>query len=214
MTMRTSANQAHAGTSVDEVHPHAVWEDALGIVCGIVVTALGLSLCTQAGLVSASTSGLAVLLHYVSPLSVGMAFFLVNVPFYVFAWVTMGRGFALRSLVAVAGLSIMTDVIQDAFDIATIDPVLAALLIGLLLGYGSLSVFRHRATFGGAGIVAVYLQRRFGFRAGLTLLIFDAVVLGLALLVIEPHAVFFSLISVAVLGAFIAINHREDRYRA
>jgi len=214
METSTGADRTRIGTLPDEVHPHAPWEDALGIVCGIAVTALGLSLCAQAGLVSASTSGLAVLLHYVSPLSVGMAFFLINVPFYAFAWWSMGRAFALRSLVAVAGLSVMTDVTQDAFDVASIDPVLAALLVGLLLGYGSLSVFRHRATFGGAGIVALHLQRRFGFRAGLTLLIFDTLVLALALSVIEPRAVLVSLLSVAVLGAFVAVNHREDRYRA
>ncbi len=60
---------------------------------------------------------------------------------------------------------------------AYVDPLLGACLGGLMLGFGLLALFRHRSSAGGIGILAVYLQDRFGWRAGLTQLCVDLVVL-------------------------------------
>ena len=88
------------------------------------------------------------------------------------------------------------------------------MLAGLAQGAGLPALFRHRASLGGVGIVALYLQDRTGFRAGWTQLGVDLVVLGLALLTLPWGAVAYSLLGAVVLNLVIAVNHRRDRYIA
>ena len=71
-----------------------------------------------------------------------------------------------------------------------------------------------RASLGGLGILAVYLQDRFGWRAGLVQLAFDMVVLAAAFAVAAPFIVLCSVIGAVVLNLFLTINHRSDRYVA
>ena len=84
----------------------------------------------------------------------------------------------------------------------------------MVQGAGLLAIFRHRASLGGVGVVALYLQDRTGFRAGWTQLLVDLVVFALAWLTLPAAAVLYSLAGALVLNLVIAINHRRDRYVA
>ncbi len=95
---------------------------------------------------------------------------------------------------------------------ADIQPLAGVILAGILSGTGLLVLFRHRASLGGIGIMAVWLQERTGFRAGWTQMTVDAVVFSLAALTLPPMAVVYSLVGAVALNLVIAINHRADRY--
>ena len=64
------------------------------------------------------------------------------------------------------------------------------------------------------GVLAVYLQERFGIRAGLVQLGFDLFVLAAAFLVAAPFIVLCSVVGAVVLNLFLTVNHRADRYIA
>ncbi len=83
---------------------------------------------------------------------------------------------------------------------------------GGLIGLGMLILFRHRAGLGGFNIVAVYLQDRYGLRAGYFQLGVDVLILCAALLILPMAQVALSLVGAAVLNLVIAINHRPGRY--
>jgi uncharacterized membrane-anchored protein YitT (DUF2179 family) len=87
-------------------------------------------------------------------------------------------------------------------------------LFGFLSGSALLALFRHGASLGGIGIVALMLQDRLGWRAGWVQLGFDAVLFALAFLVIEVRLVLISFLGALVVNLVIAINHRRDRYVA
>ena len=93
-------------------------------------------------------------------------------------------------------------------------PWLGAVLFGFLSGSALLALFRHGASLGGIGIVALMLQDRLGWRAGWVQLGFDAVLFTLAFLVIEPDLVLISFLGALVVNLVVAINHRRDRYLA
>ncbi len=61
---------------------HTPVEDVQGIFTGSLVAALGLYLLASAGLLTGSTAGIAFLLHYALGINFGLAFFLLNVPFF------------------------------------------------------------------------------------------------------------------------------------
>ena len=87
-----------------------------------------------------------------------------------------------------------------------------AVIGGALSGLGILFFIRHRASLGGVGILAVYLQRSRGWSAGRIQMAFDAALMTLALLLFEPGLVLYSAIGATVLSLVIMFNHRPGRY--
>ena len=77
-----------------------------------------------------------------------------------------------------------------------------------------LALFRHRASLGGFGILALYLQDRFGWRAGFIQLAFDGMVLLASFFIATPFVILCSVLGALVMNLVIAINHRNDRYIA
>jgi uncharacterized membrane-anchored protein YitT (DUF2179 family) len=193
---------------------HTPIEDVQGIFSGSLVAALGLYVLASAGLLTGSTAGVAFLLHYAFDVNFGLAFFLLNLPFFYLSWKRLGMAFTIKTFVAIGLTSVIADVQSRFFSISSIHPAWAALLGGLLLGFGLLALYRHRASLGGVGILGIYLQERFGIRAGLVQLAIDMCVLAAAFFVTTPPVVFYSVLGAVVLNLFVAINHRADRYIA
>jgi uncharacterized membrane-anchored protein YitT (DUF2179 family) len=193
---------------------HTPIEDAQGIFCGSLVAALGLYFLASAGLLTGSTAGVAFLLHYATGVNFGLAFFLLNLPFFYLSLKRLGPAFTLKTFIAIGLTSFLMDAQSRLFEIEQIHPGWAALLGGLLLGYGLLALYRHRASLGGVGILGIYLQERFGIRAGLVQLAIDMAVLAAAFAVTTPRVVIWSVLGAIVLNLFVAINHRADRYIA
>ncbi|WP_281981863.1 YitT family protein [Thalassorhabdomicrobium marinisediminis] len=194
------------------ISKHSPAEDAQAFVLGTALAAFAVTMLTHLGLITGQTAGLAVLLSYVTGWSFGAVFFVVNLPFYVLAWVRMGPAFTLKSFVCVALVSAMTELFPQLITFDTLDPVLGALLIGGITGLGLIVLFRHGASLGGVGVLALYLQDRTGFRAGYTQLVFDLVLFAAAFAVLAPMMVIYSLLGAVVANLIIATNHRADRY--
>ena len=193
---------------------HTPVEDVQGVFTGSLVSALGLYILASAGLLTGSTAGVAFLLHYALNVNFGLAFFLLNVPFFYLSLKQLGRAFTIKTFIAIGLTSVLADIQSRFFVISTIHPAWAALLGGLLLGYGLLALYRHRASLGGVGILGIYLQERFGIRAGLVQLAIDLCVLTAAFFVTMPSVVVYSVLGAVVLNLFLTINHRADRYIA
>ena len=191
---------------------HGAFEDAQALFAGTLFVAMALMLFNQAGLLVGGTAGVAFLLHYVTGISFGKLFFVVNLPFYWFAWTRMGREFTLKTFICVALLSLLTELFPHVMQVSYINPLFASLLGGLLLGTGCLFLARHRSSLGGATIVSLYMQNRYGVRAGKVQLAIDCVVLLLALFVVPLERVFYSVLAAVVMGVFLWISHRPGRY--
>jgi len=193
---------------------HTPVEDVQGIFSGSLVAALGLYVLASAGLLTGSTAGIAFLLHYALDVNFGLAFFVLNLPFFYLSLARLGMAFTVKTFIAIAITSALTSVQDQVLEIASIHPAWAALLGGLLLGYGVLALYRHRASLGGVGILGIYMQERFGIRAGLVQLGIDLCVLAAAFFITAPPVVFYSVVGAVVLNLFLTVNHRADRYIA
>ena len=204
---------------MDAPHPtlptrmsHSRFEDIQAVCAGTLFVAMAMVVFAQAGLLTGGTAGAAFLLHYATGIGFGQVFFLVNLPFYWFAWRQMGREFTLKTFVAIALLSLMTELAPQFVAIQSLHPAFAAVFGGLMLGTGCLFLARHRASLGGATILALYLQEHRGLRAGKVQLGIDCSVLLLAFFVIEPARVMWSVLGAVVMGGFLWINHKPGRY--
>lgn len=200
--------------STEEPHRHSALDDVQGILYGAATTAFAVHLLTHVGLVTGQTAGIAVLISYATGWPFGAVFFVVNLPFYGFAIRRMGWAFTLKTFAAVAVMSVIVELLPRFVTFGPVDPLAGAIFFGLIAGGGMIAVFRHGASFGGVGIMALWLQDRTGFRAGWTQLAVDALVFAAALLLLPPGIVAYSLAGAVILNLLIGINHRRDRYVA
>ena len=193
---------------------HSLTEDAFGLAFGATMAAFGITLLTHLGLVTGQTAGLAILVSYATGWGFGPVFFAVNLPFYLVGYVRMGGRFTLNTFIAVALVSALSIWMPQHLSFGDVNPWLGAVLFGFLSGSALLALFRHGASMGGVGIVALIVQDRLGWRAGWVQLGFDAVLFAVAFLLVPARIVAISFIGSLVVNLVIAMNHRRDRYIA
>lgn len=192
---------------------HSHFEDLFALVSGTLFVTLGVYLFTQQGLLTGGTAGLALLLTHLTGLSFGKVFFIINLPFYWLAWKQMGWRFCLNTFISVFTVSLMVDNAHRVIEVSRIDPLVAAIIGGFLMGMGMLILFRHRSSLGGVGILALFLQARYGIRAGKFQMGVDCLILMCSFLVVSWELLLFSVIGAAALNMVITLNHKPGRYQ-
>ena len=191
---------------------HTPIEDLFALVTGTLVVALGLELFRRTGIGTGGAPGLAFLLSYGTGLRLPLALMMVNLPFYAFAAWRMGAIFTAKTIAAVSLLAAETWMLPQVLEIARVDPIFGAMFGGLLVGIGLLILIRHKATLGGIGIVAVWLQETRGWSAGKVQMGLDAAILAGTVFVLDPAHVALSLAGAVTLNLVLATNHRTGRY--
>ena len=191
---------------------HRPYEDVLALLTGTLFPALGLVLFKQVGLVTGGTSGIAFLVHYSTGWNLGLVLFVINAPFYVLAWQRKGAQFTVKTLCAVALLGMWVNLLPHVIRLEPLSPVFAALLGGLLMGTGILMLFRHQASLGGFNILALYLQERRGWPAGMVQMALDCTILLGALLLVDWQQAALSVLGALVLNQTLTTNHQPGRY--
>ncbi|MBN9250433.1 MAG: YitT family protein [Mesorhizobium sp.] len=191
---------------------HGLHEDALALVLGTLLVALGTVIYAKAVLLVGGMAGLALLMQYTTGVDFWLGFSLINLPFYYLGLKRMGWRFTLRTFVAVTLVSLFSRLTADWIDFSRLEPAYAAVMAGTLCGTGLLMLFRHRTGLGGVNILAMFLQDNWGVRAGYFQLAVDLCILGAAIFVLSPDRIALSVVSAVILNLIIAVNHRPGRY--
>lgn len=141
-------------------------------------------------------TGLAQVINVLIPaLPVGILTIILNVPLFLAGWKLIGFHLLASSLFSMAVSSVAIDIIAAWYTFPPMDPLLACLCGGAVMGVGFGLVFSQGATTGGTDIVARLLKLRFPWLPmGKLLLVPDGVVLALA-------AVAFGQVETALCGA-------------
>jgi uncharacterized membrane-anchored protein YitT (DUF2179 family) len=193
---------------------HRTHEDIQALLTGTLFVALGVVMFGRTGLLTGGTAGIAFLIHYATGWNFGLVFFCINLPFYGLAWKRMGRTFTLKTFAAVALLAGISNLLPQWMALGSIHPVFAAVTGGLLIGTGMLILFRHRASLGGFNVLALYVQQRYGWRAGLIQMALDCSIVVFAFALTDWWHIALSVLGAVVLNQTLAINHRTGRYVA
>ena len=191
---------------------HTLLEDLQAIFTAACFVSLGLRFLAQAGLLSGGTSGVALLLARVTPLTFGQLFLLLNLPFFWLGLRQMGWRFTAKTFAAILLVSAGADWLQLFIRLEWIHPLYAAVLGGFLMGIGLLILFRHQACLGGLNILAIWLQEKKGVRAGVFQMVVDSAVVLASLFVVPPATIALSIVGAVALNVVLAVNHRPGRY--
>jgi len=194
-----------------ETAPHSLLEDIYGLITATMLMALGLVLMKVGGIVTAGVAGLALLASYKLHLSVGLLFFLINLPFFALGRSVLGGAFLGRTIAACLMIFGFVWIIQHSARIEWVHPAFAALAGGTACGMGILMVLRHQSGVGGVNIVALWLQRRLGWNVGRLHLVLDGAVLLAASGVIAPVQLAWSAMSVVATNLVLIAFHKPGR---
>ena len=109
-------------------------------------------------------TGLAQVLNVLFPaLSVGIGTILLNVPLFLAGWKFIGFHLLASSLFSMTVSSLAMDGIALLYTFSPMDPMLASICGGAMMGAGLGIVFSQGATTGGTDIVAKMLRRRYPY---------------------------------------------------
>ena len=125
---------------------------------------------------------------------VGVVTILLNVPLFLLGWRLLGGKLLLSSLYAMAVTSLAIDVVDHLFTFPPMDPMLAAIFGGVILGATLGVVFLRGATTGGTDLIARLLK------LALPWLPMGRLVLAVDLVVIAATALAFQNLNSALYG--------------
>jgi uncharacterized membrane-anchored protein YitT (DUF2179 family) len=162
--------------------------NALLIALGILAAAFGLKgFLLSSSFIDGGVTGVSMLLAKVTavPLSVWLP--LVNAPFVAIGYRQMGRAFAIRSALAIGGLSVVLATVH--FPDVTPDRLLTAVFGGFFIGAGIGLAVRGGAVLDGTEIAALLISKRSHLlKVGDVILAFNIVLflMAMSLLGVEP----------------------------
>nr|WP_245167352.1 YitT family protein [Dickeya fangzhongdai] len=192
---------------------HTPKDDVYGLMLGVMFIAFGLNMLKLSGMVTGGIAGIALLLSYFVPLSIGVLFILANIPFMVFCYFSMGRAFTLKTLIVNIALSAATQAVPYLLSINYIHPLFSALVGGTFLGMGILSLARHNASVGGTGVVTLWLYKRFNINAGKSQMLLDVLVFAVSMITMPVHLLLWSALSALAMNAMLMNWHKPGRYQ-
>ncbi|WP_028671550.1 YitT family protein [Saccharospirillum impatiens] len=194
-------------------HTHSLFEDLFALTVGAAFVSFGLLLFQYHGMLTGGTAGLALVLAKVTAIDFGLLFFIINLPFYWLAVSRLGWRFAINTFISVACVSVMVEGLPYLIGLQKVNPVFAALMGGFLIGTGMLILFRHVASLGGVGILAYYLQQRFGVNAGRVQMTVDVCIVAVGFFLVSLPMLVLSVVGALALNMVIALNHKPGRYQ-
>lgn len=207
-----SAAPVTADKSEMQARPHTLIEDAYAFYTGTALIAIGMILLKSAGLVTAGVAGIALILSYLVKLPVGVLFTLVNLPFFAFGALVMGRTFLVKSVIASTAVSLGLIVAAQSMTIGAISTPFAAIAGGTAIGVGILAIARHGSGVGGTIILSLWLYRSRGINVGLVALVMDLIILTAAAFTVTPYILFWSVLSAMAIHLTLFTWHRPGRY--
>jgi uncharacterized membrane-anchored protein YitT (DUF2179 family) len=158
------------------------------IAAGILAAAFGLKgFLLSSNFIDGGVTGVSMLLTKITPAPLSLWLPLVNAPFVVIGYRQMGRAFAIRSALAIAGLSIALATMH--FPDVTPDRLLTAVFGGFFIGAGIGLAVRGGAVLDGTEIAALLISKRSALlKVGDVILAFNIVLFlaAMSILGVEP----------------------------
>ena len=109
---------------------------------------------------SGGVVGTSMIINQLTGMPVGVMTILLNIPLFIIAWRHFGLDFLIGSLAGMGLSSVLVDVFAGFGIVATNDPMLAAVIGGVIKGAGLGIIYYVGATTGGIDIVVKILRRR------------------------------------------------------
>ena len=118
---------------------------------------------------------------------------LVNIPFIILAFKVIGKQFAIKTSLAILGLSICLATVS--FPNVTDDNLLVAIFGGFFLGAGIGLAIRGGAVIDGTEVLAIFLSRKLGTTIGDIIILINVIIFSTAAYLLSVETALYSMIT-------------------
>jgi len=169
-------------------------KDAFFIVLGIFTAAFGLeSFLLPNSFIDGGATGISLLLTTISSLPLYVLILLVNIPFMIMAYRVIGKMFAIKTTVAILGLSLVLAFVH--FPEITEDKLLVAVFGGFFLGAGIGLSIRGGSVLDGTEVLAIFLSRKLGTTIGDIVVLINILVFLAAAYLLSIETALYSMLT-------------------
>ncbi|MGZ8549372.1 MAG: YitT family protein [Chitinophagaceae bacterium] len=151
----------------------------LFVVIGVLSAGFGLKgFLMPNNFIDGGVMGISLLINNKTSFPLAALIILINVPFILLGWHQIGKGFSIKSVVAITLLAIALAIIP--YPIVTDDKLLVAVFGGFFLGAGIGFTIRGGAVIDGTEILAIFLSRKQSLTVGDFILVFNILIFSAA----------------------------------
>lgn len=154
-------------------------KDIFLITCGIISACFGLkSFLMPNGFIDGGVTGISLLISNLTGLKLSYLIVVINIPFVILGYRQIGKGFAIKTSVAIMALAAMLFMVP--FEPITHDKLLIAFFGGLFLGGGIGLAMRGGCVIDGTEVLALYISRKSMLTVGNIILILNIMIFAVA----------------------------------
>ena len=157
-------------------------------------------------MVTGGTAGLALLLHYITPLTIGSLIVLINLPLLILGSKYLGKMFAIRTVITIVLISLFIDFFAQIIKLEPfiIDTILSSIFGGIFIGLGLALVIKGNSSAGGSTIIAKIISSKTEIKPAQVILVIDTIIILSALFILEDRAkILWSIISIYITSKMI-----------
>ncbi len=143
--------------------------------------------------IDGGATGISLLISALTKVPLYVLLILVNIPFIFLGYRIMGKKFAIKTSLAIAGLAFVVGTIN--FPNITNDNLLVAIFGGFFLGLGIGLAVRGGAVIDGTEVLAIFLSRKFGTSIGDVIIVINIIIFSVAAYFLSIEIAMYSLIT-------------------
>lgn len=179
---------------------------AILIFIGSALVSVGLEIfLVPNNIIDGGIVGISIIASHLFSKPIGLFLLLFNLPFLLIGYKQIGKTFALSTLYAVILMSIGTWLLHPVEPL-TIDPLLASVFGGIILGIGVGMVIRSGGSLDGTEILAILFSKKSPFSVGEVVMFFNLFILSSAGFVFGWDRAMYSLIAYYIAFKMIDIT--------
>jgi uncharacterized membrane-anchored protein YitT (DUF2179 family) len=143
--------------------------------------------------VDGGATGISLLLNQITEVPLALLLILVNIPFIILGYTQIGRGFVIKTSLAILMLAIVVAILP--YPVITSDKLLISVFGGFFLGMGIGLAVRGGGVIDGTEILAIYISRRTSLTIGDVILIFNIIIFSFAAWVLGIETALYAILT-------------------
>ncbi|AXE21849.1 hypothetical protein DR864_28690 (plasmid) [Runella rosea] len=170
------------------------FKDFILVCLGIASAAFGLeSFLIPNSFIDGGATGISLLITKLTGIPLAVLLVLINLPFVFLGYIVIGKQFAVKTALAIAGLAVCVATVH--FPEITNDNLLVAVFGGFFLGAGIGLSVRGGAVIDGTEVLAIFLSRKFGTTIGDVIIMINIVIFSAAAYFLSIETALYSMIT-------------------
>ena len=154
----------------------------IGIIIGCLIASCSINLfIVPSHLLTGGATGIAIIVHYLAGLPIGVQTFLYNIPLLAASYKLLGKNYTIDIVIGTFIFSSCLDLTRFLNTYAPVDDLmLAAIFGGVFNGIGYGIVFRMNGSTGGFDILGAIIKKYYSMNMGAVIFAFNCIVVVLA----------------------------------